>query len=134
MKKPGLIEPDIAEILSIGQDTSDIKTFRIRYTDKEKQEKFFFMPGKFLMVSVFGFGEMPISLSSSPLQTNELELTIRDVGNISHAIHQLKKGDKIGLRGPFGKGFPVPRFRKKNIVFISGGCGLAPLRPLVKQL
>jgi len=63
-----------------------------------------------------------------------LQLSIVDIGNISHAMHQLKKGDKIGLRGPFGKSFPIPRFRKKNIVFVSGGCGMAPLRAVVHAI
>jgi sulfhydrogenase subunit gamma (sulfur reductase) len=131
MKEPGLIVPDLAEITEVRQETSDIKTFTARYLDREKQERFFFMPGKFLMVSVFGYGEMPISISSSPLKTDSIQLTVRDVGNISHAMHSLEKGDTIGLRGPFGKGFPVQRFRKKNIVFVSGGCGLAPMRSLI---
>jgi len=131
MKEPGIIVPDLAEIVDVKDETPEIKTFTVKYVEKEKQDRFFFMPGRFLMVSVFGFGEMPISISSSPLKTDSLQLTVSDVGNISHAMHKLKKGDKIGLRGPFGKPFPVPHFRKKNILFVSGGCGLAPLRPLI---
>ena len=131
MKEPGLIVPDIAKITAIKQETSAIKTFTLQYTNKQKQESFHFVPGKFLMVSVFGYGEMPISISSSPLETDSLQLTVRDVGNISHALHHLKAGDTVGLRGPFGQGFPIARFRKKNIVFVSGGCGMAALRPVV---
>ena len=131
MKQLSLTAPALAEIIEVREDTDKIKTFTIKYVDKQDQERFHFVPGKFLMVSVFGFGEMPISLSSSPLKTDSLQLTIKDVGTITHAMLQLKKGDKIGLRGPFGRGFPIARFRKKNILFISGGCGMAPLRPLV---
>ena len=131
MREPGLIVPDMAEIIRVEQETPTIKSFTVKYLDKEKQERFFFMPGKFLMVSVFGYGEMPLAISSSPLKTDSLQLTVNDVGNISHAMHQLQEGDKIGLRGPFGKGFPVSRFRKKNVLFVSGGCGMAPLMPAV---
>lgn len=134
MKEPGLIEPDIAEIVGVSEDTYKIKTFTIKYLDREKQKKFFFMPGKFLMVTVFGFGEMPISISSSPLKTDSLQLTVKDVGTITHAMQQLKKGDKIGLRGPFGKPFTIAHFRKKNILFVSGGCGMAPLRPIIYSI
>ena len=131
MTKPSLTAPDIAEIIEIRQDTSDTKTFTLQYIDSEKQKAFNFVPGKFMMVSVFGVGEMPISISSSPLKTDSLQLTIVDVGNLTHAMHRLKEGDKVGLRGPFGNGFPIQKFRKKNLVFISGGCGMAPLKPVV---
>tara|TARA_B100002003_G_C14040401_1_gene501354 strand:+ start:76 stop:912 length:837 start_codon:yes stop_codon:yes gene_type:complete len=131
VKQLSLTAPALAEIIEVREDTDKIKTFTIKYVNKQDQKRFHFVPGKFLMVSVFGFGEMPISLSSSPLKTDSLQLTIKDVGTITHAMLQLKKGDKIGLRGPFGRGFPIARFRKKNILFVSGGCGMAPLRPLV---
>lgn len=131
MKEPSFTTPDLAEIVEVREDTSKIKTFTVKYVDLQKQKRFHFVPGKFLMVSVFGFGEMPIGLSSSPLKTDSLQITVKEVGAITHAMLQLKAGDKIGLRGPFGQGFPVVRFRKKNVLFISGGCGMAPLRPVV---
>jgi len=124
-------KPLPAEILEIHQDTLDTKTFTVRFVDKKLQKKFFFIPGKFMMVSVFGIGEVPISISSSPYKTDSLKFTVVDVGNVTHAMHQLKKSDIIGLRGPFGNGFPMHRFRKKNILFVSGGCGLAPLRSAI---
>jgi len=125
------LKPETAEILGIKQETPNIKTFKVRFIDKKRQKKFFFIPGKFMMVSIFGFGEMPISISSSPYKTDSLELTVNAVGNISRAMHRLKKNDIIGLRGPFGKGYPLQTLRKKNIVFFSGGCGFASLRSAV---
>jgi NAD(P)H-flavin reductase len=124
-------KPYEAEILELEQETNDTKTFTVRYIDPKLQKKFFFVPGKFMMVSVFGIGEIPISISSSPYKTGSIKFTVVDVGNVTHAMHQLKKGDKIGLRGPFGNGFPMQKFRKKNILFVSGGCGLAPLRSAI---
>ncbi|NDJ52531.1 MAG: oxidoreductase [Chloroflexi bacterium] len=92
-------------------------------------------PGQFLMVSVFGVGEAPISISSSPSRSNgSFELCIRRVGDLTSAIHQLERGDIIGVRGPFGRGFPVERLRGKDLIFVAGGLGLAPLRSLIDEV
>ena len=123
--------PGLAEILEIVGETPDTKTFTARFVDKKLQKKFSFMPGRFMMVSVFGHGEIPISITSSPYKTDTIRFTVVNVGNVTNAMHNLKKGDLIGLRGPFGNGFPMQRFRKKNIVFVTGGCGLAPLRSAI---
>ena len=125
------LKPELAEIISVKTETPSLKTFTVRFLDKKIQKKFFFLPGRFMMASIFGFGEMPISISSSPYNTDLLDLTVNAVGNISKAMHRLKPKDIIGLRGPFGKGYPIQRLRKKNIVFFSGGCGLASLKSAV---
>ncbi len=119
--------PEPAVITKVIIESPNTKTFSIQYKDKGLQKKFFFLPGKFVSVSVFGYGEMPVSISSSPYKTDSFNLTVMDVGKITHAMHQLKKGDLIGVRGPFGKGYPLNRFRKKNVVVIAGGCGFAPV-------
>lgn len=124
-------KPEPAEIIGIAQDTLDTKTFTVRYVDPKLQQAFRFVPGKFMMVSVFGFGEMPISISSSPYKTDSMKFTVVNVGNVTNAMHRLKKGGIIGLRGPFGNGFPLQKMRKKNIVFVGGGCGIAPLRSAI---
>lgn len=92
-------------------------------------------PGQFMEVSVFGVGEAPISISSSPSRSNgTFELCVRKVGDVTTALHNLKPGDKVGLRGPFGRGFPYENFRGKDILFVPGGLGLAPLRSLINQV
>ena len=125
------LKPELAEITRVKTETGSLKTFTVSFSDKKTLKKFSFAPGKFMMVSIFGFGEMPISISSSPYQKHSLQLTVNAVGNISRAMHSLEAGDKIGLRGPFGRGYPIQRFRKKNIVFFSGGCGMASIRSAV---
>ncbi len=120
-----------AKITGVKRETAGIKTFTVRFLDAALQKKFLFSPGTFMMVSVFGFGEMPISISSSPYKTDSISFTVANVGNTSNAMHQLRKGDEIGLRGPFGNGFPLQRFRGKNMLFVAGGCGFAPLRSSV---
>ncbi|MCX6798631.1 MAG: FAD/NAD(P)-binding protein [Candidatus Diapherotrites archaeon] len=129
MKAPE--EPLQAEITDIADETYDTKTFTVSYSDAKAQKKFSFVPGQFMMVSIFGYGEIPISISSSPYKTESMRFTVVNVGNVTNAMHRLRKGDKIGLRGPYGNGFPLQKFRKKNIVFVTGGCGLAPLRSAI---
>lgn len=92
-------------------------------------------PGQFVEVSVLGVGEAPISITSSPSRTtNNFDLCIRAVGNVTNALHRLNVGDVVGIRGPFGRGFPFERFRSKDLLFVSGGLGLAPLRSLINQV
>jgi NAD(P)H-flavin reductase len=125
------LKPELAEIIRVKEETPFLKTFTVRFLDKKKQKQFSFIPGKFVMASVFGFGEMPISISSSPYQKDSLQLTVNAVGNISRQMHLLGKGSVVGLRGPFGRGYPIQKFRKKNIIFFSGGCGMASMRSAV---
>lgn len=85
-------------------------------------------------LSVFGVGEAPISITSTPTRPGFLEFAIREVGSVTGALHNLETGDIIGLRGPFGNGFPIEEMRGKNIFFIAGGIGLAPLRSLINYM
>jgi NAD(P)H-flavin reductase/NAD-dependent dihydropyrimidine dehydrogenase PreA subunit len=87
-------------------------------------------PGQFVEVSVFGIGEAPISLSSSPTKKNSFEICVRKLGNVTTKLHQLNAGDKIGIRGPFGNGFDTDSLKGKDLLFIAGGLGIAPLRSL----
>jgi sulfhydrogenase subunit gamma (sulfur reductase) len=92
-------------------------------------------PGQFVEVSLLGVGEAPISISSSPSRSNgAFELCIRRAGSLTNALHQLQPGDTLGIRGPFGHGFPIDRFRGKDLLFAPGGLGLAPLRSLINQV
>jgi len=126
--------PDLAIIKKVVKESPQAKSFEIQLKDKKLQKQFFFLPGKFIALSVFGYGEMPISISSSPYKTDSFTLTVMDVGKISHALHQMKKGDVVGIRGPFGKGYPLNRFRKKNVVVVAGGCGFAPVGSALRGL
>jgi sulfhydrogenase subunit gamma (sulfur reductase) len=92
-------------------------------------------PGQFVEVSIFGVGEAPISISSSPSRSNSrFELCVRKVGDVTAALHGLSVGDTVWIRGPFGRGFPVEKFRGKDVLFAPGGLGLAPLRSLINQV
>ena len=93
-----------------------------------------YRPGQFVQVSVIGAGEAPISISSSPTRGPHLELTVRKAGKVTTALHGLKEGDTVGIRGPFGTFFDVGRFKGKDLLLIPGGLGLAPMRSLVQYV
>ena len=87
-------------------------------------------PGQFVEVSIFGIGEAPISISSSPTKKGTFELCVRRLGNVTSKLHKLNVGDRIGIRGPFGNGFDAEALKGKDLLFIAGGLGIAPLRSL----
>ena len=92
-------------------------------------------PGQFVEVSVMGVGEAPISVSSSPSRSNGMfEVCVRNVGDVTSALHRLQPGATLGVRGPYGRGFPTEKFRGKDVLFAPGGLGLAPLRSLINQV
>ena len=92
-------------------------------------------PGQFVEVSLFGVGEAPISICSSPSRSNgSFQLCVRRAGDLTGLLHTLAPGSPIGIRGPFGTGFPIERFRGKDLLFAPGGLGLAPLRSLINQV
>jgi len=90
-----------------------------------------FLPGQFNMLYVFGVGEVPISISGDPTRPESMAHTVRGVGSVTEAIARLKKGEALGVRGPFGQGWPVEKAAGKDVLIIAGGIGLAPLRPVI---
>ncbi|HMK50103.1 MAG TPA: FAD/NAD(P)-binding protein [Thermodesulfovibrionales bacterium] len=88
-------------------------------------------PGQFVMVSLLGIGEVPISVCSSPTKRDSFELCVRAVGKVTRSLHKLKAGAEIGIRGPYGKGFPIRILEGNDLLLIAGGLGLAPLRSLI---
>ncbi len=89
-------------------------------------------PGQFVQISVPGIGEAPISICSS--SDKHLQLNIREVGNVTSALSKIKKGDKVFLRGPYGKGYPVKEIKGNNLVLVGGGCGVAPLKGVLDYI
>ncbi|MFO7951613.1 MAG: FAD/NAD(P)-binding protein [Bacillota bacterium] len=120
--------PQQATILDITEETPDIRTLRVGGKDGLPFE---FMPGQCAMLSVPPIGEAIFSITSSPSCQECLEFSIKNVGSVSEALHQMQPGQQIGIRGPYGNGFPVDKLRGKDLLFIGGGIGLAPLRSLI---
>lgn len=121
-------------IEDIKTETSDTKTFRVCFTDKDLADSFDYQQGQFMELSVPGAGEAPISISSSPSRKEFLEFTIRAAGKVTKSIHMLKKGDNFYIRGPYGNSFPFKEIQGKNLYFIGGGIGLAPLRSIINMV
>lgn len=118
--------PQPGRIVEIADMTAKDRYFRV-----ELEKPLGHHPGQFVMVSVLGVGEAPISISCGPRKDNLLEMVIRRVGRLTEVIHQLKVGDEIGIRGPYGSGFDLENFYGKNVLFVAGGLGLVPLRSLI---
>jgi sulfhydrogenase subunit gamma (sulfur reductase) len=127
-----IFQPEFGCINRVEQVGPLEKLFTIELPDSKSLDH---RPGPFVEVSILGVGEAPISISSSPSRSNGVfEMCVRKVGDVTGAIHRLEAGDKIGLRGPFGHGFPIEKFRGKDMLFAPGGLGLAPLRSLINQV
>jgi sulfhydrogenase subunit gamma (sulfur reductase) len=106
-------------------------TAKDRYLRVELEKPLGHHPGQFVMVSVLGVGEAPISISCGPRKDKVLEMVIRRIGRLTQVIHSLKVGDELGVRGPYGSGFDINDFYGKDVLFVAGGLGLAPLRSLI---
>jgi NAD(P)H-flavin reductase len=123
--------PKVAVLDRIADDIREVRTFYWHFEDPMEQRQFRrFRPGQFAQVSLFGIGEFPASLPPSPTE-EETFFTIRTVGSCTAALHQLKAGDRFGVRGPYGNGFPMEEYRGRNLVFVAGGIGLIPLRSCI---
>jgi len=126
--------PDIAVIKGIVNETGDVKTFTMRFKDSDIQENLTYRSGQFFEVSVFSAGEMPISITSTPSRKGFFELSVKNVGLVSRALHSLQVGSEVGIRGPFGNGFAYEEVLGKDLLFVGGGIGLAPLRSLINNV
>ncbi|MDI6703968.1 MAG: FAD/NAD(P)-binding protein [bacterium] len=126
--------PKTAKIIGIKDEGLDLKTFTFSFINSEVKEAFSYKPGQFLELSIFGVGEVPISLSSSQIEKGSFQLTIYAIGEVTRSLHKMKVGDVVGIRGPFGNGFPFDEAKGKDILFVGGGIGMAPLRPLIKDM
>ena len=130
MKKDTLT-PRLAVVTQIRTETPDVKTFRVESADGAPL--FDHMPGQCAMLTLPGAGEAMFSITSSPTVTGYKEFSIKRCGRLTDALHAMEPGQQIGIRGPYGKQFPVDtEFRGRNLLFIAGGIGLAPLHSVIE--
>ena len=126
--------PEMATVIETVQETHNIKTFRVRFDDEEKMKNFTFQPGQVGQLSVFGVGESTFVINSSPTRMDYLQFSVMKAGENTAALHKLNAGDKIGVRAPLGNWFPYNEWKGKNIFFIGGGIGMAPIRTIMVYL
>jgi NAD(P)H-flavin reductase len=123
--------PVPARIAAVKEENFNTRTYRVEIVDPAIREIYRWIPGQFNILYVPGVGEAAISISSDSEQPEHLEHTIRLVGSVTRAIDRLGQGGIIGLRGPFGTGWPLERLEGHDVVLLAGGIGLAPLRPVI---
>ena len=123
--------PYVATVLEVVQETHNIKTFRVKLDDEEAWKNFRFEPGQVGQLSMFGAGEATFVINSPPSRMEYLQFTVMAAGEVTIALHGLQAGDKVGVRAPLGNWFPYNDLKGKNIVFIGGGIGMAPMRTLL---
>jgi sulfhydrogenase subunit gamma (sulfur reductase) len=119
--------PHEAEIVERIEESPTIYTLRLRFTDPEVHAAYSFQPGQFNMLYLHGVGEVPISIVSDPQDEHMYDHTIRAVGRVTDALARLKPGERIGVRGPFGRGWPMAAAQGKDVVIATGGLGCAPV-------
>ncbi len=131
MSDKNIYRPYLARIDRIIEETSDTRSFRLVFIDDEVRESFSFRAGQFGEYSVFGEGESTFCIASSPTRKGYIECTFKKVGRVTKALGTKLAGDVIGFRGPYGNTFPMDKWEGKNLVFIAGGIGLAPIRCVI---
>ena len=135
MKNPYLPIPAIIDhITDEVSGERAIKTFRLVFSETKNAQEFTFKPGQCVMVGLLGVGECMFAISSSPTKKHYLEISVMRHGKVTSALHACKPGDPVGLRGPYGNSFPIDDWRERNLVFIGGGIGQAPLRSIIQYV
>ena len=122
--------PKMARVVAADQMTETERFFRLEMEGRP----LVYEPGQFVGVTVFGVGESPISICSSPTQGERIELTVRNIGLVTNALKGFEAGDRLGIRGPFGNGFDYEAMKGQDVLFVAGGLGLAPTRSLIRYV
>ena len=123
--------PEIATVCETVQETPTIKTFRVKFNSPDRMKAFTFEPGQVGQLSVFGVGESTFVINSPPTRMDYLQFSVMLAGEVTSKLHSLSPGDQVGVRAPLGNWFPYESMKGKNIVFVGGGIGMAPLRTLL---
>ncbi len=116
VQEKNIYQPYLMEIIKVVPETGDTKTFHIQFQEASLRESFSFVAGQFAEYSVFGEGEATFCISSSPTRMSHLEFSVKRVGRVTHALHQLNEGDTIGFRGPYGNHFPLDKLKEKGVL------------------
>lgn len=128
MTNPYMPVPMRVEKSAVETADGSIRTLTLSFARGEDGKAFSFLPGQFAELSLLGTGEAPFGIASSPEDSNLLDFTVSRVGLVTTELHNLKPGDTVGMRGPFGDGYPLEHLREKSILIVGGGFGFSTLR------
>lgn len=123
--------PRTAKIVARDLLTPDVVALRLKVADKKP---FNFLPGQFVLLSVMGYGEVPVGITSVADKAGHFEVAVRAVGMVTNKIFDLAVGSSVGFNGPFGNGFALSKLKGRDVVLVAGGIGLPPLRSLIKYI
>ena len=129
--------PIMAKVTRIEELSADIKLFRfqrLKGSFPKNRDRLTFTAGQFMMAGIWGYGEAPFAILSSPSEDRFMEILVTKVGTVTDVLHKLRVGAELAIRGPYGNGFPVGFFEGKDIVMASGGCGIPPIAALVEHI
>lgn len=134
MKNPYLPIPMVVKKSQVETSDRMLRTLELSFVNEEDEKAFQFIPGQFCELSLFGKGEAPFGIASSPTEKGSLKFTINKAGVVTTALHQVEEGTPVGIRGPLGNGYPIELFKGKNILVIGGGFAFTTLRSLIVYL
>jgi len=130
-KEINIYQPHLARIIKIHPQIPGHRLFQVKFENDEVSRHFTYKPGQFMELTVFGSGEAPFSLSSSPTRPGILEFCIRQTGKVTNSLFELSPNSLVGLRGPYGNGFAIEKLENNDLLIVAGGLGAAPLRSLL---
>jgi len=131
------LHPKKVKIIKLKTMSPNVKLFRLKsigWDFPANKDGLIFNPGQFVLAGLWGYGEAPFGPSSPPFERDFIEVGVRRVGNVTAVLHRLKEGDEMTLRGPYGKGYPIDFFREKDVVLVTGGCGIPPIAALIEYI
>ena len=134
MIKGNPYKPMAATVVDVIRETHNIKTIRVVLDDSEEMKDFTFEPGQVGQLSVFGVGESTFVINNPPSMKDYIQFSVMQAGEVTTAVHELCKGDKVGVRAPLGRPWPFKDWKGKNVFFIGGGIGMAPIRTVMLHL
>lgn len=131
-------EPIPVRITDIENHSESVRLFRLERTDKKRfpirKDGFVFTPGQFVLAGVWGWGESPFGPASDPRDSTHINIVTRKTGQLTSVLFKMKKGDEMTLRGPYGNGYPIKFFTGKDVILITGGCGIPPIASLLEYI